>query len=171
MSTYRATHRPGAALVPNLVPSYHWLLYLSLALCVWFGLAVVAVADWAAQRMHRADASASVAAVAALIAVAVSVPSWRVRQDLRGDGQAARQMAQSFEDFRTSTWIAENTTSKETIVYAGSDPAGLIVVGLSGRHSLVVNELFSNPFVDWKQREVARAAIVDAVERCDVAAR
>jgi hypothetical protein len=169
-STYRATHRPGAAFVPNLVPSYHWLLYLSLALCVWFGLAVAAVADWAALRVHRANSSGAVAAMAALIAVAVSVPAWRTRQDLRGDGRAAREMVQSFEDFRASTWIAENTTSKDTIVYAGSDPAGLIVVGLSGRRSLVVNELFSNPFVDWERRDAARVAIVDAVERCDLAA-
>jgi hypothetical protein len=76
-------------------------------------------------------------------------------------------MAKSFDDFSASEWIKNHTLSTDTIAYAGPDPLGLIIVGLAGRHSLVTNELFSNPFVDWKQRDADRIAIIDSLNRCD----
>jgi hypothetical protein len=169
-ATYRATRLPGAAMVPNIVPSYHWLLYLSSALCVWFGLAAATLTEWIGSRGNRVDAAAWIGAGAALVALAVSVPAWQSRQELRGDGRVARAMAVSFDDFRASEWIKSHTLSTDTIVYAGPDPLGLIIVGLAGRHSLVTNELFSNPFVDWKHRDADRIAIVESLDRCDLSA-
>jgi hypothetical protein len=164
-STYRASSHVGAGLVPNIVPSYHWLLYLSAALCIWFGIAAAALADWLAARLRRAESGGAIAAV---VAVAVSVPSWRHRHDLQSDGAGARAMAVSFENFRVSSWIRDHTLSTDTVAYAGPDPLGLIIVGIAGRHSLVTNELFSNPFVDWATRDAARNSIISSLERCDV---
>jgi hypothetical protein len=167
-ATFRASGRAGASLVPNVVPSYHWLLYLSAALCLWFGIAAASIVDWLAARARRPQAGAHLAAIAALAAIVVAVPSWRNRHDLKSDGAGARTMVQSFENFRASTWIRDHTLSTDVVAYAGSDPLGLIIVGLAARHSLVTNELFSNPFVDWGARDAARIGVVEALGRCDV---
>jgi len=38
LTCYGSGSLPGASAVPSVVPSYHWFLYLSAAMCVWFGI-------------------------------------------------------------------------------------------------------------------------------------
>jgi hypothetical protein len=165
---------PVAAYHPEWfpLPSYHFLYYLSAALCIWFGIALAAIVSTPFDLLRRPGAA--IATGIAVVAIsAATFPRWY--HDIDAGRSEALAFQTRFNDLAVLDWIRANTDSEEVFVNAGG--AGLLSDGLyiqffpgmAGRHSVNIDSPeFSSPWVDWKRRVVDAQAMVTALDSCDL---
>jgi hypothetical protein len=150
------------------VPAHHYLLYLSVALCIWFGVSLNAIVQ--AVLGHR-DQRWGIVAVTVLVA-AISVwtlPSWKDRSDFV-DGRAWAQAAEAdFDGFAVVDWIRANTKPDETFLVGSGTWDDVLLPGLAGRKSVNINiPDYSNPFVNYSERQDAATRILKALRTCQL---
>jgi hypothetical protein len=154
------------------LPSYHFLFYLSAALCVWFGIAVAAIVHALLGRRYERGA-----ALATLLAVAgislFTFPSWRA--DVVASRDAAKTFQARFDALASVAWIRRNTQRDDVFITSGGGSflGGALYTqffpGLAGRHSVSVNSPeFSSPWVDWVERQVDAQAMLRALGSCQL---
>jgi hypothetical protein len=150
-------------------PSHHYLLALSVALCIWFGLALDAIVRAVLRRHDRQWGAVAVVVVVAVIAIA-TVPSWRNRIDLSGGRAEAEAMNGRLDSFRVVDWIRRHTEPDERFLNVGPGTwNGVLLPGLAGRKSVDINiPEYSNPFVSYTERQDAALRMVDALRACDL---
>ena len=148
-------------------PSYHFLLSLSAALCVWFGIAVNAIVRAVLGRFDRRWGAAAVAVVVIGLAIG-TVPDWRDRGDLTFGRQASRDTERFFDNFAVVDWIRSNTKTDDRFVNLGEGLwNGVLLPGLAGRKSVDINiPEFSNPFVSYGERQDDAQRMVGALRTC-----
>jgi hypothetical protein len=150
-------------------PSHHYLLALSVALCIWFGLSANAIVRAILARRDRRWGAAAVLAVVVLIAIPV-VPTWRKRTDL-DQGRTAAQITQAqFSGFAVVDWIRANTRREDRFLNVGPGLwNGMLLPGLADRKSVNINiPEYSNPFVDYGERQRAAEQMVGALRTCRI---
>lgn len=168
VSCFGASTLPGASLVPKVVPSYHWFLYLSASVCVWFGMGVASVVrDLGARRPDLR--LSTVATAVAVVMVAVALPQWRDRDERVRTREQSVAIGAMFDEFAVSRWIATSTAEDDVILYDLGDEQSLIVGALDARRTVVTGAFFSNPFVDWQARADDAAAMLAALRECRLA--
>jgi hypothetical protein len=176
MASYRVVSFP--------FPSYHFLSYLSAALCIWFGISLAVIVKacfalcerivgWQPGRLGRHWGAVTVAVLVAGIAT-LAFPHWHAKSDLVDGRSDALRLQKRFDDFAAVHWIRANTEPDD--VFLISEPsAGLLhgfvqyFPGLAGRRTVnIESPEFSNPFVDWKQRHHDAQRMRRALESCRV---
>jgi len=150
-------------------PSHHYLLALSVALCVWFGLAANTIVRTIFGSHNRRWGAVAVVIVVAVTAV-VMVPTWRDRIDLAGGRDEAKNINARLDGFPVVDWIRANTRPDDRFLNIGEGTwNGVLLPGLAGRKSVDINiPEYSNPFVDYVRRQSAATRMVDALETCDL---
>jgi hypothetical protein len=166
-ATYRASPVPGKGLVPSVVPSYHFVLYLSAASCVWFGIGSAALVRAVLDRIPARVPVPYAAAALAVVMAAVAFPGWLDRDDRNHARNTSIAIAAATDDFAVSDWIAAETRPRDVVLY-DLDPSEALEVGaLDARPTVVVDANFSNPFVDLAPRAEAAMQMVAALSACD----
>jgi hypothetical protein len=149
-----------------IAPAHHFLLYFRAAEALLFGLGVVSLVQRATDRWVRGQlVMANVVVVAVL--VAVHVPSYFQREDF---STYPHEAAATFTDrdlHSTVNWIAGNTGVLD--VFLSPEDAALSLVGAMGRKSVIVERFFSNPYLDWYQRNEARNAMWNSLATANCA--
>jgi hypothetical protein len=151
-------------------PAHHYLLALTAALCIWFGIGVDAIVRTVLRRYDHLWGAVAVVAVVAVIAGA-TVPTWRDRIDLSGGRKTAQTMNIRLDGFRVVDWIRRHTEPGDRFLNVGPGTwNGVLLPGIAGRKSVNINiPEYSNPFVSYGDRQEASMRMVNALRACDVA--
>lgn len=167
LAVYSSSALPGAEAIPHVVPSYHFLRYVTAALAVWFGIAAAALVRLLATLVgHRSIATPLIATALAGVMILVALPTWRTRFELEGARDQALALSARVGDLAVSRWIAEATDRDGVILY-DIDPIDALIVGpIDARTTVEVLPVFSSPYVDYGPRGTAAAAMVGALESC-----
>ena len=164
---YASTSLPLASRIPTVVPSYHFLLYLSAALCVWFGIGAAALARLVAELADVRPHAPVVAATGCVVMMAIALPTWRARDDLRATRDHALAVRALVDDFAVSRWISTATSQDDVVLYDIDPSLALVVNPLDRRPTVVVDPFFSNPYVAWQPRQDDSTAMLTALRDCD----
>ena len=174
METYRESTLVRLVPIPA-APSYHYLLFFSVALCIWFGLSLNAIVRTLLGHFDRRWGALAVALVVAGISV-WTVPTWRERSDLV-DGRVDSKLLQEKSDgFAVVSWMRAHTKPDDTFLTVGVGLASgtllqgfVLFPGLAGRKSVAVNiPEFSNPFVSYRERRRDAEQMLGALQMCQL---
>jgi hypothetical protein len=174
MASYRVVSFP--------FPSYHWMSYLSVALCLWFGMALAGLVDscfafgervagWQPGRPNKNWRSVAVVVVVAGIA-ALAFPHWYEKNDLADARKVAQGFQRGFDGFAPVHWIRAHTDPEDVFLISEPSAAGFVQIvqyfpGLAGRHAVSLETPeFSNPFVDWSERHDDAQRMLRALAGC-----
>jgi len=152
---YRTLFTGAGLSIPQFVPSHYFVFYMK---AVQWALVGVAFSGAFALLRSRLPPSVGgrrveptlVAGVAILVILA-ALPQYRGRGYLESarvfaEGEAGRvNLREAFG------WIRANTAPSD--VFLASPEVALQVVGPAGRKVVVVGAVFSNPYVDWTERD------------------
>jgi hypothetical protein len=166
LEVYRDSSVVGLVPLPDS-PSHHYLLALTVALCIWFGIALNTIVQTVLGRFDERWGAVAVVGVVAIVTV-LALPGWRDRTDLVDGRAEAKTTLGQLDDFRVVDWIRGHTRSDEIFLNIGPGTwNGVLLPGLAGRKSVDINiPEFSNPFVDYNERQRAATGMVDALRAC-----
>jgi hypothetical protein len=163
-----AAARTGHALLPRLpVPGFHFVCYAIALASMGFGMALGAIAGWGATRLRASKRPLSEGAIAiALLGLVLgaAAPRYLRRPDAVEQLDEARSLQSAFPA-GLYAWARRSTAPDD--VFLCTDAESLYVVSPAGRKVVATNRYFSNPFVDWAQRDADRNAMFDALGRSD----
>jgi hypothetical protein len=166
----RPTVAPGSV---EVAPVHHWYVQLSAFRSLAFGTGVAGLAAAVtrlASRLRPGGPTAVRAAgplVAAATVVAILVPAV-ARYPEASDRGRFREKAliwQSHPGAAVSRWMRANTRP-DAVVLAGPD-VGTLWIGPAGRKTMIVDQVLSSPFVDWKARDADYRSLHAAVKSGD----
>lgn len=150
----------GLAL-PSIVPSWHFVAYLHGWLAVGFGLAIAGMARWTALRMPVFSERLLVCLIAGAF-VAVYVPvDLQKEHAIRAEALALARVLPT----DAFAWIQEHTSPSD--VFLSTDQMSLFVVNPAGRKVIATDRFFSNPYVDWTERDRDRKELFAFLARRD----
>jgi hypothetical protein len=155
------------------VPAHHFLFYLRAIEAILFGVGLVWICSFAAQKLasisgtkldsdrSRRTAAAGLVALAVVAFLAFAYPKYRTRFDFTN----ARSQAVSFAERKAFLdayhWILSNTKPVDVFLSLNGD-LDLSIVGPADRKVVVTSQPeFSNPYVDWSSRSNTASQIVD----------
>ncbi|MEO8359387.1 MAG: hypothetical protein ABI672_05100 [Vicinamibacteria bacterium] len=169
-----AEARSRGLFLPNVSPAFHFVFWAKAAESALFGYGVRQIAWLAASggsalilRGRALRPKANLLAARALMGAsvigmaAVLAPSFAGRADLVSSRHRARKFASKPGWDFARAWIRENTHRDD--VFLASDEMALFVVGPAGRKVVAVGPVFSNPYVRWEPRAVARDAMFESL--------
>lgn len=145
-----------------VVPAHHFLFYLHALEDIFFGVGLIWVCRFCAQRVSgSAWTERAITGVAILCFLLAAFPSYSRRFDFT----KAREHAVGFQErgdyLDAYRWILENT-KPENIFLSLSGDLDLSIVGPADRKTVVTCQPeFSNPYVSWKDRVETATQIVD----------
>ena len=158
--------------VPPVVPALHFFFYLMTLVAVGVGVAIADASAAVVRRLRRGSAVADggfagglVACAVTVVLVAVAYPRYLQRNDFTDTKTEATELSERFPA-DVVAWIRANTDPED--VFLCTDDASLYVVPPAGRKVVATNRYFSNPYVDWKGRDAARARMFELLKRQDV---
>lgn len=158
--------------LPPVVPALHFFFYLMTLVAVGVGVAIADASAFIVRRLRRGSPVADGGFAAGLLACAVTValvaaayPRYLQRSDFTDTKIEAAELSERFPT-DVVAWIRANTDPED--VFLCTDDASLYVVPPAGRKVVATNRYFSNPYVDWKGRDAARARMFDLLKRQDV---
>ena len=141
--------------LPGLVPPFHWLFLLRLARALLLGYGLYCAAAAIASLLGRWRKLP--VPIALLLVLGILLP-FQIRQFAhRFDFEQARNLSLQYAalpGFReTIAWLRRETPT-DAIVLAPPHDA-LIMLGAAGRKTVVVDRIFSNPYVAYEPRAAA----------------
>ena len=166
--------------IPTILPAHHFLFYARGAQTLLFGYGVAALPGILAagvRFLKRAPPLPQPAAwgrvgkaVFTVVVVGIVVghyPAFVAREDFVGLRERALDMYATRDQVDLFQWL--RTQAEATDVFLAPDNVGLAIVGPAGRKLVVVDSFFSNPYLDWGDRDAARRAMWEslATGRCD----
>jgi hypothetical protein len=147
-------------------PSHHYLLSLSITLCIWFGISLNAIVQALLGPRNRRWGTATVAVVAVAI-VLWTLPSWRNRTDFVDGRSRSKSIEAQYDGFSVVAWIRANTEPHDE--FLGQPGLEAFLPGLAGRKSVFINyPEFSNPFVSFDERQRLAEKMIEALRACDL---
>jgi len=159
--------------LPPVVPALHFFFYLMTLVAVGVGVAIADASGAVVRRLGWGSATADGGFAAGLVACAVTVvlvgvayPRYLQRRDFTDTKSEATELSERFPA-DVVAWIRANSDPED--VFLCTDDASLYVVPPAGRKVVATNRYFSNPYVDWKGRDAARARMFELLKRQDVA--
>lgn len=162
-ATLASAARPEGIALPTLVPAFHFFFYGTAAASLMFGHGLHVLGLWAARPFmrlvdprHRLARllEPAVVAVCLLVLAGYALPSYPQRFDFTTARQRAQELGlrQSWQQARH--WIRSHTRAGD--VFLCVDEPALFVVGPAGRKVVALEDVFSNPYVEWEGRAEAR---------------
>ena len=164
--------------IPTLLPAHHFLFYFRGAQTLLFGYGLAVLPGMMAsgvrhlrrlQALPQTEVRTRVeTAVFAVLVVGIVVgyyPSFTERDDFVGLREQALEMYATPDSVNLFRWIRAQTVA--TDVFLAPDNVGLAIVGSAGRKLVALDPFFSNPYVDWGERDAARRAMWDALAAGD----
>ena len=156
-----------------LVPPFHFLFYLQAAIWVGFGTAVKYTSYTVCHRVRswmRKDQGviARMATYEMMIVVLTGLfivmyyPSYLARDQFGPRRETALMLRENLS-VNVWEWIRRNT--KSSAVFLCTDDKCLYTITAAGRKVVAMNRYFSNPFVDWVERDHDRNQMFDALKR------
>lgn len=144
-----------------IAPAHHFLIYTRAAESLLAGVAVVTLVRLVSSRTSP-SLDLPVAAAAALVLVAVNWPRYLERDTRMGQPEFSPSQQAAVE------WIINR--SAPSSVFLAPQNTGVSMIGIVRRKTVLVEPVFSNPYVAWQPRFDAWNAMWDALERGDCAA-
>lgn len=168
LSVYSSTAKPLADLVPHVVPSYHFLRYLSAAGAAWFGIGAAALIRMLVRviRVRWRFATPVIAMAVAGAMTLISLPLWSARFEIHPSRTHALYISDSVGNLAVSRWIAETSERDDVILYDLNPIEALVVGPVDGRTTVAVDPVFSNPYVAWHPRGRDAAIMVESLKAC-----
>lgn len=165
--------RAGVTL-PSVVPDYHFFFYLMAAVSIGVGLALRDLGRVFAAWLRKPGEDASrlepvgglVTCGLTVLLVAGSYSHYRARVDFTGLRQDIVAANTRFPG-DVVDWIRAH--SKPEDVFLSTDDASLYIVSPAGRKVVATNRYFSNPYVDWVERDADRRTMFDRLAHSDAA--
>jgi hypothetical protein len=162
--------RTGHAILPRLpIPGFHLVCYALALASLGFGMAVGDLAAWGARRFGAFGLEVregTIAIVLLGVVLGVAAPRYVRRPDATAQLDEARSLQSAFPE-GLYAWV--RTATEPDDVFLCTDAESLYVVSPAGRKVVATNRYFSNPFVDWTQRDADRNAMFEALGRSDAA--
>lgn len=146
-----------------LVPAHHFLFYFRAAVALTFGAGLYFLLGLSrthlVPRLPRGAPfyNAAAAILAAVIFVGIIFPNYLRRPDVALFPKHAAAKFTDGSQRDAFEWIA--TQSPRDAVFLTSDSAAFSMVGPAGRHVVVVERFFSNPYVSWTFRDAVRRGL------------
>jgi hypothetical protein len=154
----------------GIVPGHHFVYYLRAFEAIAFGLGLRTLVGWLQHRRagtdgHRSWLDADAAWLVLLMAVAAIVvwryPSYAARSDFVFERRVAERNFSDPSLRQLYVWLREHTSPQDVVLAPIN--TGQYVVGVAGRKVVVVDKLFSNPYVDWRGRATDRDVMEKAL--------
>jgi hypothetical protein len=148
---------------PTVVPAFHFLYYLGAVSAICFGVGCVWLARTVtggvtritgSRSRHVAPAVAWSATFVLAVAIAVRMPTYRMRTDFTDFPQSSAEMFADPGLRDMQAWLFSNTDDQD--VFLASDALGQSVIATAGRKVVAVSQDFSNPYVAWRPRRADR---------------
>jgi len=152
----------GVLDLPTLVPTFHFYLYVSLCLYIAFGISVA----WLLDRVPAVDRARGIATPLLLVGmIALAWPGYSTNLDTVRFVKNARMLAQRQELKELYDWCL--TSSKPDDVFLADDFYGQYSIGAAGRKLVVLDPIFTSPYVDLNARANDRRAMYEAISSGD----
>jgi hypothetical protein len=151
---------PDLHLMP--VPAHHFLFYLHALEDIFFGVGLMWICRFCAQRLPAsAWTERAITGLAIICFLVAALPSYWKRFDFTKAREHAIGFQERADYFDAYRWILENT-KPENVFLSLSGDLDLSVVGPADRKTVVTCQPeFSNPYVSWKDRVETATQIVD----------
>jgi hypothetical protein len=154
-----------SALLPVVVPAFHFYFLLRALACLAFGAGFMVMSGvlarwWSRQPAAGQATATSVALVVTLLLSAALYPDYLDREAFTSARRRAIEW-QSSDDRRAREWIRANTPP--SAVFAAYDDDALRIVGAAGRKVICMDAYFSNPYLDRAPRADARDRLFAAL--------
>jgi hypothetical protein len=133
---------------PAIAPAHHFLMYLRAAGVMLFAVGAVELIRLIVRSERWRPWTA--AAVAGAYAV-TAYPAFAAREDFTTYRAVSQNETPLTELQALQPWLRAHTSVRD--VFLTTQGAALTLVGPAGRRSVVSPMFFSNPYVDWEQRE------------------
>lgn len=165
--------------IPTILPAHHFLFYFRGAQTLLFGYGVAVLPGILASSVRllrklpplpQAEAWTRVRKTVFTVLVASIVvgyyPTFVERDDFIALRERALDMYATQDAVALFGWLRTQTAA--TDVFLAPDNVGLAIVGPAGRKLVAVDPFFSNPYVDWGDRDAARRTMWEslATGRC-----
>ena len=154
-------------ILPAIVPSFHFLLYLKAVLCLFFAVGLLDLARRLVFRLTPKPGPQHVRVVRrlgfllALGLVCWSLPDYLARYDFAKARSEAALHGLERDRIALYRWTLENTLP--TDVFLASNDLALFCLAPAGAKVVAVDPYFSNPYVDWETRNQARARMYECL--------
>ncbi len=157
-----------------LVPSFHFVFYLKALESLLVGVGVVALCRPVSRFVHTYASRIGPVAIEGTLVFLVAVglfackyPSYARRTDFVLDRAKAIVVSARNDRIAAIDWIETHTDPKA--IFLSPAPLALFVVGPSGRKVVAVEPYFSNPYVNWLERDRASRGLFELLRRHDEA--
>ncbi len=151
----------GWANLPLLVPTFHFHIYLTLCLNVAFGIGAV----WLLGQIPRKKLQPVVMTLVLAGMVGLAWPGYSQNRDTQQYVRNAATLASQTELRELYDWC-RNATRPEDVILA-DDHYGQYSIGASGRKVVVLEPIFTSPYVDLEARQRDRKALYEAIRTGD----
>ena len=151
------------ASLPAVVPAYHFLFTLRAAKWLIFGCGFVAVANAVSRRIPGAAAGHVSHALNAVLLTLLALgiyPRYLGREAFTTAPRVAAETLTA-DERATQSWLRAH--SDRSAVFLCSDMDALKIVAPAGRYVVSVQRHFSNPYVRYEDRAVARDRMLGAL--------
>lgn len=151
----------GTASLPVLVPTFHFYLYFSLSCVIGFGIGLAWIIE------HLPPRNTQLATTVVLLAVLVTSawPGYSRNLDTHLLVDRAHKLAARNELKQLYDWCLQHTRPDD--VFLVDDFYGQYGVAAAGRKLLMLDPLFTNPYVDIATRMRDRKLLYDALASGD----
>lgn len=148
--------------LPVLVPTFHFHLYVMLCLYIAFGIGMA----WLLGRAPGGERLRGLATPALVMAmIAFAWPGYSGNLDTTRFVKNARMLAQRHELKALYDWCLASSDPDD--VFLADDWFGQYSIGAAGRKLVVLDPIFTSPYVDHAARAEDRRAMFDAIARGD----
>jgi hypothetical protein len=157
---------------PMVVPTFHFMFYLKALQAVFFGYGLTGISTLVVRSITRLAPRSWLGETGILwqpvlqrfvlvglllVCFVRAYPTYSSRHEFTGAPETAREVEKNFVVPAAFAWI--RARSQPTDVFLASDKQALFLVTAAGRQVVVMNEYFSNPYVDWRPHEIDRTAM------------
>jgi hypothetical protein len=136
-------------------PAHHFLIYIRAAESLLAGIGITALIRLISRRTRFAVELPLVACVTAVL-IGLSVPRYLGRDANMGQPQFSENQKAAVE------WIVSRT--EPSSVFLAPENTGVSMIGIVRRKTVLVEPVFSNPYVDWEPRFDAWQAMWASLE-------
>lgn len=148
--------------LPLLVPSFHFHLYLTLCLYIGFGIAVAALLA----RLPAGSVAGRLAAPGLLVVIlTLNGNGYSQNHDTRHFVRESERLAARTELRELYLWCLAHSAPDS--VFLADDEYGQYAIGAAGRKLLLLDPIFTSPYVDIDQRARDRLALYEALHQGD----
>jgi hypothetical protein len=170
----RQLAKRNGVILPTVVPGFHFLVYVRVALSVLWGVGLATVGVFLARRLPsdlgniRPWLAGGLVAIGLIGLWADAYPAYLDSDDLAAQRADAISNIQNTDRVAAYTWMRANTRPQD--VFLAPDAIGTYVIGPAGRRVVAGDSVFVSPYVDWAARNADRDTMFSQLQANDCSA-